>query len=256
MKIDELKIKNSEKEYSLWDIITFLRQGRFVDLTHPFDDKIPHSPLFPSLQRQPLYNHEQHGFYAEQLQMVGQWGTHVDAPYHFHAQLRKLHEISPEEMILPVVVIDISQEVTKNPDYVITSTEIKKWEEQNLKIPKNSFVALRTDWSKRWPDEKLMQNKDEQGIAHYPGWSLDALQFLCLEREITAIGHETTDTDSGKSCSQNNYECEAYILGQNKYQIEMLTNLDLVPATGAIIICSFAKLKNGAGFPARVFAIA
>ena len=30
-----------------------------------------------------------------------------------------------------------------------------------------------------------MQNKDENGIAHYPGWSLTALKYLYEERKIT-----------------------------------------------------------------------
>jgi kynurenine formamidase len=35
----------------------------------------------------------------------------------------------------------------------------------------------------------------------------------------------------------------------------MLANLDQVPETGAIVIVSFPKPKDGSGFPARVFAI-
>jgi hypothetical protein len=39
------------------------------------------------------------------------------------------------------------------------------------------------------------------------------------------------------------------------YQIELLTNLDKVPESGAIVVVSFPKPKGGSGFPARVFAI-
>jgi hypothetical protein len=30
---------------------------------------------------------------------------------------------------------------------------------------------MRTDWSKRWPDAAKMENKDTNGVAHYPGWT-------------------------------------------------------------------------------------
>ncbi|MDP9254577.1 MAG: cyclase family protein, partial [Verrucomicrobiota bacterium] len=133
---------------------------------------------------------------------------------------------------------------------------VKKWEADHGPVPAESFVALRTDWSKRWPDEAAMQNKDAKGIAHYPGWSLPALKFLYEERKITASGHETTDTDPGIATTKDDYSLETYILSHDHYQIELLTNLDQLPEVGAIVIATFPKAKGGSGFPARVFAIA
>ena len=114
---------------------------------------------------------------------------------------------------------------------------------------------MRTDWHKRWPSMTKMRNEDSQGIAHYPGWSAEVLKYLYEERKITASGHETTDTDPGISTSQDDYSLEAYILAQDKYQIELLSNLDQVPEYGAIAIVTFPKPLKGSGFPARVFAI-
>jgi kynurenine formamidase len=132
---------------------------------------------------------------------------------------------------------------------------VKKWESDHGPIPKGAFVAMRTDWSKRWPDSAAMANKDAKGIAHYPGWTMEALKYLYEERQITASGHETTDTDPGIATSKNDYSLEAYLLGTDHYQIELLANLDQVPESGALIIVSFPKPKGGSGFPARVFAI-
>lgn len=50
-------------------------------------------------------------------------------------------------------------------------------------------------------------------------------------------------------------EAECYVLKQDRYQIEMLTNLDKIPERGAIIFCIFVKQTNGTGFPVRCFAI-
>jgi kynurenine formamidase len=100
-----------------------------------------------------------------------------------------------------------------------------------------------------------MQNVGADGIAHYPGWSQDVLTYLYKERNITASGHETTDSDPGFVVSQDKYPLETYILSQNKYQVELLTNLDQVPESGALIVVSFPKPLEGSGFPARVFAI-
>ena len=100
-----------------------------------------------------------------------------------------------------------------------------------------------------------MQNKDVKDVMHYPGWSLEALKFLVQDRNIVAIGQETTDTDPGVNVTEDRYPAETYILGENRYQIELLANLDQVPEYGAIAVITFPKPLKGSGFPARVFAI-
>ena len=49
---------------------------------------------------------------------------------------------------------------------------------------------------------------------------------------------------------------ETYILEQDRWQIELLANLDRVPARGALIVATWPKPAGGSGFPARCFAIA
>jgi kynurenine formamidase len=246
---------------SLWPIQEQLASKRFVDLTHEFAPGIPHWPGFPDENRKTIYWYEKRsdtlgaGFFAEVFTHVGQWGTHVDPPAHFSKGLRTVDQISPKEMLLPLVMVDVHQEAAKDPDYVLPLDRLKKWETAHGQIPAGAFVAMRTDWSKRWPDAARMANKDAEGVAHYPGWSLPALKYLYEERRITASGHETTDTDPGVATTKDDYSLEAYVLGTNHYQIELLTNLDQVPESGSIVVVSFPKPKEGSGFPARVFAI-
>lgn len=250
----------SEK-LSLREVGQVLQTKRFVDLTHTFSPGIPHWRGFPDEKREILYwyepgvGHLGSGFYAESFTHVGQWGTHADPPAHFVKGMRTLDQIDVKEMILPLVVIDVHEKVAKNPDYSITMEDIRHWEKRHGRIPEGAFVAMRTDWCRRWPDMESMQNKDANGIAHYPGWSLEVLKYLYEDRRITASGHETTDTDPGIATSREDYSLEAYVLAQNHYQIELLTNLAEVPEAGSLIVAAFPKPKNGSGFPARVFAI-
>lgn len=248
-------------EPSLLQIQKILGRQKFVDLTHAFAPGIPHWHGFPDEKRETVYWYEKgrgtrgEGFFAESYSLVGQWGTHVDPPAHFIRGLRTVDQIPLQEMVLPLVVIDVHAEVSKDLDYTLSLERVKKWETEHGPIPPGAFVAMRTDWSKRWPDGAAMENKDAAGVAHYPGWTKAALKYLYEERKITASGHETTDTDPGIATSKEDYALEAYILSTNHYQIELLANLDQVPETGALIIVSFPKPKGGSGFPARVFAI-
>ena len=63
-----------------------------------------------------------------------------------------LDQIDVKEMFLPLVVIDIHEKVAKKTDYAVTMNDVKAWEAKHGTIPEGCFVALRSDWSKRWPD--------------------------------------------------------------------------------------------------------
>ncbi len=249
------------EQASLWPMQRLLVGKKLVDLTHAFAPGIPYWKGFPDEERRTIYWYDKkpgtlgQGFFAEVFSHVGQWGTHVDPPAHFMKGGRTVDQITLQEMILPLVVIDVHEEVARNPDYTLTVARIKKWETDHGAIPAGAFVALRTDWSKRWPDSAAMENKDANGVAHYPGWSLTALKFLYEERKATANGHETTDTDPGLATTKEDYSLETYVLTHDHYQIELLANLDRVPEAGAIVFVTFPKPKGGSGFPARVFAV-
>ena len=51
------------------------------------------------------------------------------------------------------------------------------------------------------------------------------------------------------------YPGEQYILSVDRYQIEVMDHLDELPATGAVIFWTFPKVRDGVGYPARVFVI-
>ena len=246
---------------TLADALAIIKTKQFVDLTHAFEPGIPHWPGFPDEKRETVYWYDGSqgtmgkGFFAQKFTLVGQWGTHCDAPVHFVKGKRTIDQIEPKEMILPLVVIDVHETVAKNPDYTIRMEDVRDWERRHGPIPVGAFVAMRTDWSKRWPDAKAMRNEDQKGVAHYPGWSLEVLKYLYEQRKITASGHETLDTDPGIATSKHDYSLETYVLGTDHYQIELLANLDKVPEAGAIVVAAFPKPKGGSGFPSRVFAI-
>lgn len=248
-------------EPSLTEICDILKSKRFVDLTHIFAPGIPHWPGFPDEERETLYWYEEGvgtlgaGFFAETFTHVGQWGTHCDPPAHFVKGLRTIDQIEIKEMLLPLIVIDVHDKAAEDPDYTLKLEDVEAWETRHGPVPEGAFVAMRTDWSKRWPDPVSMRNEDAEGVAHYPGWGIEALEYLYELRKVTATGHETTDTDPGIATSKGDYSLETYILGTNHYQIELLTNLDKVPEAGALVIVAFPKPKGGSGFPARVFAI-
>jgi len=185
---DNLKNNSSFENPSLWQVFDILKSKDYVDLTHSFRPGIPHWEGFADEIEETVFNFSNSGFLAQKFILVGQWGTHVDAPVHFHQGKRTVDQIDVKEMVLPLVVLDIHQKVSANPDYTVNMDDVSAWESRNGKIPEGCFVALRTDWSKRWPNQTAMLNRDRNGTFHYPGWSMEVLAYLYEDRKITASG--------------------------------------------------------------------
>lgn len=239
----------------LLNAITQLKAKEWVDLTHTFGPNSPHFSAFQDAEFETLFDHDD-GFFAQSFKFAGQYGTHIDAPIHFVRDTRYLEELELKELILPLVVLDFSKEATADHDFTLTPDHILAFEETHGKIEAGTFVALRTDWSKRWPDREAFNNKDEEGNNRIPGWGLEALKFLFEERKVKAVGHETFDTDSAIDFQQNGELLgEYYVLDQDTYQIELLTNLHKLPAKGAVIFNIVPKPEKASGFPVRSFAI-
>lgn len=236
--------------------INFLKNQKWIDLTHQVTKQIPYFPSFSPIEEETLFTVESDGFFAKKYKIVTQYGTHIDAPIHFANGTRFLEELELKELVLPLFVIHKEKEVEENNDYVLSVADILEFEAIYGTIPAESFVAFSSNWSKRFSKVEHFYNKDENGVSHTPGWSLEALKFLHEKRNVTAIGHETLDTDSGLDFSKNKgLVGELYWLSQNKYQVEVLTNLESVPATGAAVFIGFPKIADAPGFNARVFAI-
>jgi kynurenine formamidase len=226
---------------------------QFVDLTHSFGPDTPvwsgfgqakMTPAADPSTRQP-YTIEKDGFRATFYEMVGQYGTHVDPPAHFAAEGITMDRIALKQMILPLVVFDATPFLAKDPNHAFSIVDLRAWERTHGRVPTGAFAALRTDMSKDWE-----RDPERFKRSPFPAWSLETIKFLVEQRKVAAIGHESMDTDTTEKMAS-----ETYILQQGRYQIEVMDNLDKVPATGAIIVATWPKVRNGLGFPARAFAI-
>ena len=244
-------------EHALWNVLQDMQSPKYkwVDLTHAFGADTPRWPGFKPMGNEVIFDFDVAPMKVHLFTFPGQYGTHVDVPGHFTAGMRLVDEIDVKEFAYPLCVIDVHEKVAKNDDYALTLDDVKEFEAKHGAIPEGAFVAMRSDWSKRWPDQGECLNCDENGTSRYPGWSMAALQYLFETRNIGAVGHEPFDTDPPILEEQAPFKGEDYVLKRDKFQIEVMTNLDQVPPVGGIIFCSFPKAKNATGFPARCWAV-
>ena len=225
---------------------------KFVDLTHAFGPETPVWSGFGQARMSPAadpktkkpYTLKDDGFRTTFYEMVGQYGTHVDPPAHFAEGGITMDEIPLKDMILPLIVLDGTPYLTKEPNHAFSVADLTAWEKKHGRVPRGAFVALRTDMYKDFDNPERFKR------APFPAWAFETIKFLYEQRGVTATGHESLDTDV-----TDKMESETYLLQKGHYQIEVMANLDKVPAKGALIVVSWPKVKKGLGFPARAFAI-
>lgn len=244
---------------SLWPVLEQLKQHRWVELSHELTEDSPYWEGMPDgcVDLNSVLMDFDGGFNLkiQGHKLPGQFGTHIDFPGHFVPGARLNKDFPVIDEVLPLVVVDIHEQAATNDDYEVTIDDIKAFEATHGTIPAGTFVALRTDWSKRWPDGEALANVYD-GREHAPGWSMEALKHLIEERNVAAVGHETLDTDAPiTSSAVDDLQCERYVLAQDRFQVELLANLDQVPATGALIFVGAARIADANGMPVRAWAI-
>jgi len=185
-------------------------------------------------------------------------GTHFDAPIHWISGRdlpnNATDTIPVQELIGVACVIDCSREAAADPDFLLTVDFVRRWERRHGRIPPRSWVLMRTDWSKR-RDPVAYQNFDETG-QHTPGPDAAVVRFLVEDRDVTGFGSESIGTDAGQGFHlKPPYPCHYYMHGNGRYGLQCLTNLDLLPPTGAVIVCPPLKIRQGSGSPLRVLAL-
>lgn len=256
-------VKKNMNNYKLWTLLNELKSPAYewIDLTHSLDNDSPCWSGIPAgnveLGKTCFdWGNETLDCLIQTFKFPGQFGTHIDFPGHFIKNAPLSESYGIEQMIFPLCIIDVTDKVAENKLYAVTVEDIKYYESKYAPIPNGAFVALRTDWSKRWPDMAALSGTAADGSENFPGWSMEALQYIYETRQAAANGHETLDTDASElAAAAGDLACERYVLGKGKLQIEMLANLDKPAPAGALIVAAYPKIEGATGLPARVFAI-
>jgi kynurenine formamidase len=239
---------------------------RVVDLTQPLGPETPVIGLPPMFAPSPgvsidvisRYDEKGPGWYWNIMRLGEHTGTHFDAPVHWITGKdlpdNACDTIPVRRFVGPACVLDLTNEVKANPDFLLTPDHIAAWEQRHGRIPKRAWVLLRTDWSRRTDPEQFL-NVTDSG-PHTPGMSADASRLLAADRDVLGVGVETVGTDAGQAGTFDPpFPNHAIMHGAGKFGLASLCNLDQLPATGAIVVAAPLKIVNGSGSPLRVLAL-
>lgn len=251
---------------ALNDLMTALSSGAIevIDLTAPLSSATPILQLPPELgqtsrfELEEISRYDDRGpaWYWNNFRTGEHTGTHFDAPNHWVTgkDLDDVASVPARRLIGPAAVMDDSEQVAKDPDFLIEVDHIKAWEAEHGPLPDGGWLLVRTGWDSRTTQDEAL-NANETG-PHSPGMSVDCARWVAQESPVIGMGVETVGTDAGAAHSFDPpFPCHASLMGSNKYGLTQLQNLALLPPTGAVVIAAPLPIVSGSGSPARVLAL-
>ena len=236
-----------------------LENYRLVDLSHTYNDQTLYWPTSPSKfeKHQLAFGNTEGGWFysANAICTPEHGGTHLDAPLHFAEKGLAADELPLASLIGSAVVIDISKKAAADRNYQLSGDDVLTFEKSHGQIPPRAIVLLRTGWDRFWPDAKAYLGDDTPGDASrlaFPAFGEESARLLVQQRRVAVLGVDTASTDIGQS---KDFIVHRIAAERDVSNLENLTNLGELPATGAVVIALPMKIQGGSGAPARVVAL-
>lgn len=234
-------------------------EGKWIDLSYAYDESTIYWPTADGFKLDTAFEGQTDGGYyysAFNVSTAEHGGTHLDAPIHFAEGAHSADQLSIDQLTGPAVIIDVTQKVGSNVDYLVGVEDFRSWEAEHGELPDDIIVLIRTGHGRYWPDAQKYLGTTEKGDAavaklHFPGIDPDAAQWLVDNRRIAAIGLDTPSIDYGQS---TDFRTHRILFKQNIPAFENVANLDRLPVTGAYLVALPMKIKGGSGGPLRIAA--
>jgi kynurenine formamidase len=216
---------------------------------------VPGMPLYPGEPEFSLTTAAtvaKDGFYLQQMHIGEQSGTHWAAPSHFHADGASAEEVSPGDLIRPVVVVDVRRRAEEDPDFELGVADLEAFETAHGRIPDGAIAVMWTGFQDRWDDPGAYFNRDASGGLHYPGFGVSATSWLIERRRIGGLGIDTLGVDPGLDTE---FRINRMLLHERRIHLENLAGLEEMPPNGGWVVVGGVRNQNGSGGPATVFGL-
>jgi arylformamidase len=173
-------------------------------------------------------------FEIDALTLLGNTGTYVDSPFHFHADRADLAALPLERLVnLPIVVVRASGE------NAVTAAHLG-----DPGLLWGKAVLVHTGWARHWGTTAYLE-------LSCPHLTADAVDVL-VNANVALVGIDSLNIDDPTDPRRPAHHG---LLGADIPIIEHLTNLDALPDTGARLTALPAPIRGMASFPVRAVAV-
>ena len=167
------------------------------------------------------------------ITLVGNTGTYVDAPFHFHADRADVAHLPLERLVnVPIVMIRARDRSEVSADDL--GERDRLW---------GTAVLVHTGWSRHWGTNRYL----DFDCPHLRADAVDAL----VDANVALVGIDSLNIDDP---SDPDRPAHHRLLGADIPIIEHLTNLQSVPDDGARLTALPPPARGMASFPVRAIA--
>jgi len=235
-----------------------------VDLTTPLTRDTPLLELPPEfgqtarfeLEEISRYDERGPAWYWNNFRTGEHTGTHFDAPVHWVTgqDQADVATVPVSAFVAPAVVLDVVDRVAADPNFLIEIEDLEAFTAEHGPFPEHGWLLCRTGWSSRTTQQEMVNNTATGPTS--PGMSAQCARWVAEESSLQGIGVETIGTDAGAAHSFDPpFPCHSFLLGNGKYGLAQLQNLDRLPPTGSVVVAAPLRIVGGSGSPVRVLAL-
>jgi hypothetical protein len=134
-------------------------------------------------------------------------------------------QIPVDTLVVPLAIIDIRERAENDPDTELRPEDIRAWESRHGELPEGCCVAVDSGWD-RYVAGKWFRNADEEGVMHFPGVHVDAVQMLLDERDVVGLAIDAISIDHGPT---TDYSIHYKWLPAGRWAVENLANISKLP---------------------------
>jgi arylformamidase len=219
----------------------------------------PTMPVWPGNkppQFEKYETHEVEGCIATRYSFNAHFSTHLDAPYHYLKNGKKLEDLTLEDLSGYALFVDVSDkygpdEGTK--DVGVTLEDLKAAiSSTHEKLNPGDMILINTGWHRIWT------SKSEDYFRNHPWISVEAGRWLA-KMKVKLVGIDTCDVDTNRAYEIHPYNPENHIINFLPNNILILENvggqLSEVCGRRMFTIVAPIKMIGGEAAPARVLAL-
>ena len=207
------------------------------------------------------YDERGAGWYWNNFSFGEHTGTHFDAPIHWVSgrdlpeQLRPTRSRSATSS-RPPCVIDCSQESAADADFLLTrGIHRRRGRSSTARIPPRS---LGVDADRLVEEDRsggLSELRRDRPAHARPRSGCGAFPARTSATCSASAPRRSAPMPARPRISCRPIPCHYYMHGAGRYGLQCLTNLDLLPPTGAVADRAAAEDPQGSGSPLRVLAL-
>jgi len=220
-------------------LVASIAYRRIVDLSQEISPDLQMFPAYPKPSFLPWTTREHHGFLAEALFMVSHSGTHVDAPWHYRPEGKKIHELPVSKFVVRCRLLDLRpQRAQARIGAAVVRRAVRA-----SGFARGDAVILRTGWEvKRGRDAYLFEN---------PGLDRSGAEEL-VRSGASLVGVDTANVDHPNA---SDFPAHHTLLRAGVPIVENVANLADLRASTFTLVALPLRLRGATGSPIRAVAL-